>query len=325
MSALPTIADPRPAPGFDRRVIPDSARVDHWTASDGWPLRRIRWAPPDIAGRGSILFVGGRGDHFEKYLESFEDWRGAGWVVESVDWRGQGGSGRTSPDPHVGDIPAFSVWIDDYAAYVADWSQRTPAPHVLIGHSMGGHLVLRALAESRVAPYAAVLVAPMLGFTAPWPNPVGAAIARLMMMLGNPARAAWKVSEKPGSSMQLRQHLLTHDAARYADELYWHGAVPETLLGPASWRWIAQSYRSFIGLGRSGVLEGVTTPLLILAAADDKLVSTAATRRAAARLPNATLYVYGPDAAHEILRESDAIRQDALDRISAFIDATIAA
>ena len=311
----PTAPDSAP---FDRRAIPAAATMVPWAAPDGWPLRSIRWPAPDGAPRGSLLMLGGRGDHLEKYLETLEDFRRRGWLVESVDWRGQGGSGRLIADPHVGHITDFSLWIADLAAYVAEWRQRTPGPHGIIGHSMGGHLLLRALADRAVAPDAAVLVAPMLGFTAPYPDWLGDKVARLMMRLGDPARAAWRVSEKPGSSLSLRQNLLTHDADRYADELWWHEHAPETLLGPASWQWVAAAYTSFLHLARPGVLEGVATPLLILAAARDGLVSVKAIRRDAARLPHAQLHVYGPEAAHEILRETDSVRGDALARIDQF-------
>ena len=59
--------------------------------------------------------------------------------------------------------------------------------------------------------------------------------------------------------------------------------------------------------------------MLLLATDADRLVSTAAIRRAARLLPHATLHVY-PDAAHEILREPDDVRLDALARIDAFLD-----
>lgn len=308
------------APAFDRRSIPASATIDHWAAPDNWPLRRICWGAPDGEGRGSILFVGGRGDHFEKYLESFEDWRRRGWMLESVDWRGQGGSGRNAPDPHIGHVADFALWIDDFAAYFADWQARTPGPHIVIGHSMGGHLVLRALAEARITPAAAVLVAPMLGFTAPYPDWVGQKVGALMCRIGDPARAAWTISEKPGSPLKMRQNLLTHDADRYADEHWWRVAVPETALGPGSWRWVERAYTSFLTLARPQMLERISIPLLILAASADKLVSSKATIRDAARLPNATLHVYGPVAAHELLREADPVRNDVLARIDAFLE-----
>jgi lysophospholipase len=61
-------------------------------------------------------------------------------------------------------------------------------------------------------------------------------------------------------------------------------------------------------------------PLLILATEIDRLVSTPAIRRIAAQIPGARLHVYGQEAAHEILRELDPVRLDALRRIDDFLD-----
>lgn len=317
---MPPLSNDRPPPAGFRRAIPDDADVAMAKAGDGWPLRAIRWSPPASPARGSILFLGGRGDHFEKYLETFEEWRLAGWQVESVDWRGQGGSGRLADDPSVGHANDFGHWIDDLAGCFADWCARTPPPHCVIGHSMGGHLLLRGLAEQRIAPDAAVLVAPMLGFTAPYPDRFGLIIARLMNHVGKPDRPAWNVSEKPGSPLRLRQKLLTHDDQRYDDEVWWKTTRPDIALGPASWRWVEQAYASFVAMARPGFIEGITTPVLVLAASQDKLVSASATRRVAARLTNGSLHVYGADAAHELLREADTVRSDVLARIAAFFD-----
>lgn len=313
----------QPRTAFDRRAIPASATVDRIDAPDGWRLRRIRWTAPDGPVRGSLMFLGGRGDHYEKYLETFEDWRVRGWQVTSIDWRGQGGSGRTTANPHVGHIDDFAVWIDDCAHVFAQWQRETPGPHVIAGHSMGGHLVLRALAEHRIAPDAAILVAPMLGFLAPYPDWLGEKVAGLMCRIGDPARPAWKISEKPGSPLAARRQLLTHDAARYDDEQWWHEAAPETLLGPGSWGWVLAAYRSFLGMAQPGVVEGVTTTVLMLVARHDGLVSSKAAVRDAARLPDCTLHVYGREAAHELLREADGVRNDALARIDAFLDRTV--
>jgi len=305
-------------PVFDRRSFPPTAQIASWCAADGWALRWIRWGAPDAEPRGSLLFVGGRGDHAEKYLEAFEDWRRAGWHVETFDWRGQGGSGRLSADPHVGHATDFGPWVDDIAGFVADWRARTPGPHMLVAHSMGGHLVLRALGEHRLDVDAVALVAPMLGFLAPYPNGLGRVVAQFMARLGRPDRPGWKVSEKPGEKIGRRITLLTHDADRYADELWWQQHDPKVALGPASWTWIAAAYRSFQRLAAPGFLEGVSTPICILATRADKLVSFKAIEQAAARLPHARLHVYGDEAAHELLREADAIRSDALARIDSF-------
>ena len=75
-----------------------------WAAPDGWKLRLFDWQQPGGKPRGSILFMTGRADFYEKYLETFNDFRGQGWNIASLDWRGQGGSGRCGPHPHVGHI-----------------------------------------------------------------------------------------------------------------------------------------------------------------------------------------------------------------------------
>jgi lysophospholipase len=120
--------------------------------------------------------------------------------VTAADWRGQAGSGRLGGDDAVtGHIPDFTVWTDDLAHFWAQWVAETPGPHVLAGHSMGGHIILRALADARVSPDAVVLSAPMTGMNGPaLPLPVLHTAAKLMCAVGDPLRQAWKWSEKPG-------------------------------------------------------------------------------------------------------------------------------
>src|SRR3546814_8207935 len=109
-------------PADFRRRLPDGAIVDHWTAADGWPLRRFDWPGDPPSARGSILFQGGRGDIFEKYLETFAHWHNRGWSITSFDWRGPGGSGRLSADPHIGHVADFATFIADFRDF---WSGRS--------------------------------------------------------------------------------------------------------------------------------------------------------------------------------------------------------
>lgn len=310
---------------IDRRAIPPAARESIWRAGDGHGLRRIDWpGSGDAAVRGSILFFPGRGDNYEKYLETLEQWHRAGWRVTAADWRGQAGSGRLGKDAVTGHIEDFAIWIDDLAAFWETWAAEMPGPHVLAGHSMGGHLVLRALAERRVSPAAMVLSAPMIGVNGPpLPLPMLHGVARMMNAVGEPTRQAWKWSEKPGELPAARAKLLTHDADRYADELWWREHRSELVMGPASWRWVEQAYASARGLEAPGALEAITVPVLILSTSADKLVSHPANLRAARRLPKGEMFAFGPEAYHEILREVDAVRDKAMAAIADFLDRTV--
>lgn len=294
-----------------RRSYPAGSRLESVPARDGWPLRSFEWLA-ESEPRGSILFQGGRGDIIEKYLELFDHWHREGWHVTAFDWRGQGGSGRMATDAHVGHCLDFGVWIDDLAAFFADWQARMPGPHIVMGHSMGGHLVLRALSERRIAPDAAVLVAPMLGFeTKPLPLGLAAWLVRQLARLW-PERAAWKVNERPAPRGASRQRFLTHDNDRYSDELWWKKEKPELELGPPSLKWLEQAYGSVLRLGKPGAVEQVAIPMFMIGTRGDQLVSPAAIPHFAARLPNCTLKMFEPDVAHEILRERDGPRDEAI-------------
>ena len=271
--------------------------------------------------RGSILFLTGRGDFYEKYLETLDYWHGRGWQVTAFDWRGQGGSGRLGNDLVTGHIDDFAIWVRDLEVFWAQWKAATSGPHMLIGHSMGGHLALRALAEGKVDPDALVLSAPMLGLaTNTLPNWLMQGAARLMTLLGDPRRPAWKWSDKPGQPPSSREYLLTHDPTRYEDELFWRGSRPELVMGPGSWGWVERSYASMRRLDRHGVLEAIKQPVLILGTDNDKLVSFAAIVQAAHRLRHCELLHFGREARHEILREEDNVRGMVLAAIDDFLD-----
>ncbi|MEC7162029.1 MAG: alpha/beta hydrolase, partial [Pseudomonadota bacterium] len=158
---------PAPQDGFDRRTIPAAARESRFELADGHAIRRIDLPVPAGTARGSILFLPGRGDFYEKYLETLDHWHGHGWHVTAADWRGQAGSGRLGSDAITGHIGDFSDWTADLAHLWNAWKAETPGQHVLAGHSMGGHLVTRALVDGQVDPDAMVLSAPMIGMSGP--------------------------------------------------------------------------------------------------------------------------------------------------------------
>lgn len=325
MSGSTNLIDERPARVFDRRAIPEDAREGFWHAADGQAIRRIDWpgAGENDRGerRGSLLFLPGRGDAYEKYLEALDHWYRRGWRVTAADWRGQAGSGRLGLDAVTGHVDDFGLWVDDLAALWAEWKASTPGPHILMGHSMGGHLVLRAVAERRVDPVKLILSAPMLGIHPSFvPSGLLHTLARGLSALGDRRRPAWKWSEKPGALPADRSDLLTHSADRYADEQWWRETRPELVMGPGSWGWIERGLASMRMLERPGVLEAVRLPVLILASTRDRLVSWRAIERAVRRLPNVELIRFEAEARHEILREADGVRLRALEAVDDFLD-----
>jgi lysophospholipase len=124
------------------------------------------------------------------------------------------------------------------------------------------------------------------------------------------------MEREAGRAAPGRATLLTHDADRYADEVWWREHRPQLVMGPASWRWVERAYASWRRLEQAGALESVATPVLFLSTSADKLVSHPANLRAAARLPHGEMIAFGAEAHHEILREVDAVRDRAMDAIA---------
>lgn len=302
---------------FDRRTVPADARFVRWAAADGWSHRMLERRPADGAPvRGSLLFAGGRGDFIEKYLEVHDHWLRSGWNVTAFDWRGQGGSQGDKPG---GWLDRFETLVDDLAGLIEDWRARTPAPHAVVAHSMGGHVLLRTLADRHPAIDAAVLVAPMLAINSGAMPPFAAQwLASTASLFGWGGQPAWRQPSRLQRSGSVRQSLLTGCRDRYEDELWWWEKQPGFNLGAPTWGWLKAAYASSAAL-TPAKLAGVTIPVLLIATDRDRLVSPAAIRRAASLLPNAELAMFN-EAAHEILRERDGIRLEALARIDSFLD-----
>jgi lysophospholipase len=305
---------------FDRRRHPDGLAFDVRRAADGWPLRAYRWPSDATPPRGSLLFQSGRADFIEKYLEACDHWHGAGWAIEGFDWRGQGGSRRSDAESGAGRIAearfSFDPMIDDLVAFARDWQARTPAPHVIVAHSMGGYLALRACADRGLAPDALILVAPMIALnTRRLPRWIARSLIALAVAAGWGARPAWNEDH----SDPRRQSRLTASRERYEDSQWWKRRTPTLAMGAPTWSWLAAALAAGRGIARRGLIERVRIPVLLIEAGLDALVDAAAIERTAARLADAEL-VRLPGARHEILRDADAPRLAALAAIDAFLD-----
>ncbi len=302
---------------FDRRHIPSDARFGEWKAADGWTVRTLeRRQEEGVDARGSLLFAGGRGDFIEKYLEAHDHWHRRGWNVTAFDWRGQGASQGNLPGGH---LDRFETLVGDLAALIDTWRSLSPAPHVVVAHSMGGHVLLRTLADRHPPVDAAVLVAPMLMINSgPMPPFAAQWLASTASAFGWGGQPAWRQPSQPQPAGSIRQTLLTGCSDRYSDELWWWEKHPRFNLGAPSWGWLRAAFAS-CGALTPAKLAGVTTPLLLLGTERDRLVSPAAIRRAAAQLPGAELIMYD-NSAHEILRERDEVRLRALAAIDDFFD-----
>ena len=173
------------------------------TTRDGCSLSLSRWpAAPGAAPRGQVLIVHGLGEHAARYDPVASALNAEGWSVLGFDQRGHGrSSGRR------GTLARADSLLDDLAQ-VIDHTAAEPGPRVLLGHSMGGAVAARFVAEALAAQPAA------------WSRPVDGLVLSspaLQTRLSSWQRLQLAVGERLLPNLAQRNgidsHQLSHDEA----------------------------------------------------------------------------------------------------------------
>ncbi len=278
------------------------------TTGDGTRLRTGVFEPEKKSCRVCVL-LSGQTEFIEKYFEVIGELNDRGFVVATFDWRGQGGSARLLSDPlkaHIGD---FAEYDDDLTSFMEQVvASLSPAAPLLLAHSMGGHIGLRALHDRPGRFHAAVLSAPMLGVsTRGYPGALARAVTALQFRAGKANAFAWGMAQRDPFLVDFTSQLCTSDVQRFARTQDFLLTNPAIRLAGPTWGWIEAAYRSMRMLNRPGYAEAIQTPILIFGAGHDRIVLTEATRQFAGRLPRGR-YVELADSEHEMLMEKDIIR-----------------
>ena len=113
--------------------------------SDGLTLHLRRWAADETSApaHGTVQIVHGLGEHLGRYEALAQRLNQAGWHVAGHDHRGHGLS--TGPR---GDMGQPQALLTDLSAVMDHL--RGAGRHVLLGHSMGGLVAARFVAESLI-------------------------------------------------------------------------------------------------------------------------------------------------------------------------------
>ena len=265
---------------------------------DGRKLHLRRWLAPGIP-FGTVQIVHGLGEHLGRYEALAAALNAAGWDVAGHDQRGHGRS-----DGPRARIAGDHTLLVDLAAVVDHL--RGKGPHILLGHSMGGVVAARFVAEAlmNAAPRWArdvdglVLSSPALDVG------LGRGRQALVSML---ARVA------PGLSLRngLKPEWISRDpdvVKRYIDDPLVHKRVTPQLV-----RFLIQSGQ--LVLRRAPRWR---TPTLLLWAGDDRCVAPAGSAAFAAAAPAAVVSSHEfPGLYHEIFNEPE--REAVIDHLTGWL------
>ncbi|MEL6587669.1 MAG: alpha/beta fold hydrolase, partial [Pseudomonadota bacterium] len=90
----------------------------------------------------------GRTEYVEKYSDAAAHLAAAGYASAAIDWRGQGLTTRPRHNKRIGHVEDFHDYQKDVQAMLAVCeAEELPRPYMLLGHSMGGLIGLRAVMD----------------------------------------------------------------------------------------------------------------------------------------------------------------------------------
>ncbi len=295
-----------------RNPVPSGAVVGTFAGYDGAALRYARWDATRSPRRGTVCLFQGRAEFIEKYCETIADLRRRGFAVATLDWRGQGRSARLLADPYKSHVDDFAEYDKDLIRFMKDIVlPDCPPPYVGLAHSMGGNILLRAATQRGSWFSHIVLTAPMIAFAdekVGFPQPLAYAYAEVFARVGLSSAYVLGGNGVPAEQGSFEGNGLTSDFERWSRTRAVLEAAPDLGLGSPTIGWLRAAYRVCHMIAEPDFAASVHVPVLMLAAGQDKIVSTRAIEELGVRLKVGS-HLLLPGALHEILQEADPIRQ----------------
>ena len=291
--------------------VPSGAITGMFETRDGTSLRYARWEATRSPRRGTVCLFHGRGEFIEKYFEVIADLRRRGYAVATMDWRGQGGSQRILKNSHKGHIKDFVQYDQDLAQFMKQIVlPDCPPPFIAMAHSLGGNILLRNATSEGSWFERMVLTAPMIEFAKERMNIpyfLARATAEITPILGMGSLYVPGGTDLAIEMVSFAGNPLTHDKERFMRNRALIEAAPQYALGDPTLSWVKAAFRSMSMIADPAFAKRVRVPMLMIAAGEDRVVSTRAIEELGLRMKNSTELVL-PRSFHEILQETDDIR-----------------
>jgi lysophospholipase len=301
--------------------VPDDVVSGIIKTPDGAELRFARWSPP--AGRkGTVCVFTGRGEQIEKYFETVRDLRERGFAVAMIDWRGQGHSSRRLRDPRKGYVRDFSDFEIDVETFVQQvMLPDCPPPYFALAHSMGGAVMLRVAHAGKRWFDRMVLTAPMIDLPGHSTSFPARALVRVLRLAGQGGRYVPGGGDGLTGTSSFVNNRLTSDPVRYARNAAILEEDPTLGIGSPTVAWADAAFKAMVGFRASDYPQQIRQPILMLAASNDTIVSTAAIEEFAYHL-RAGSHLVIAGSKHEILQEMDRYRGQFWAAFDAFVPGT---
>jgi len=298
--------------------VPEGATVGTLKTTDGVMLRFARWEPPP-GRKGTLCVFPGRAEFIEKYFEVVRDARARGFAVAMIDWRGQGLSERALGNARKGHVYDFAEYDRDLEAFVKEVVlPDCPPPLFALGHSMGAAVLLRSAYQGRRWFDRIVLSGPMIHLAGAAGSGFARASAQFMRLIGLGSQYVPGGGGTAINTLPFPGNNLTSDPVRYARTVAILEAEPSLGIGSPTVTWLDAAFKAMNEFADPNYASRLRQPLLLVAAGQDRVVSTPAIGAFAVRL-RAGSHLVIPGARHELLMEQDRYREQFWAAFDAFV------
>ena len=275
---------------------------------DGLRIRFDSYACGAKTCRGIVVLLGGRSEFIEKYREIVDQLLLRNLDVVTFDWRGQGLSDRLLPNRYKGYVETYEDYLKDLTCFMdRHVPQKAGRPVMMLAHSMGGHIALRYLHDHPGRVEKAVLTSPLIDLA-------GSVMLKQMLKIivkiaagsGFKKYYATRANDFDPSKKRFAGNRLTRDPHRFQQTIQMIIDNPGVAIGGVTFGWLDATFNSIQHIMVDGYLESIATPVIMVSAGADEIVSVAAQKKICRRVSNCHLVVI-PNALHELLIETDAV------------------
>ena len=294
-----------------------------WQLSDGVEI--VYYSAFHPHPRGVVVFSSGRSECAIKYAELAHDFYVNGYSVFIHDHRGQGESSRLTNNPHHGYVDSFSDYADDFEIIIDYLLQpllvqngQCALPRYLLSHSMGGAIAALVLFRRQSYFSKAVFSSPMFGIAPPVPIWIAKTLLSVNLFFTKLSgkKASYFVGESNYQAFPFHKNRLTHSEIRYHLFKTAYSENPNVQLGGVTSWWVVQALSALQYIHDNA--DQITIPCLVLKSGGDLIVSNDAIDDVHQKLADSRL-VTVDGAMHELFFESDAMREQCLNSIEAFM------
>ncbi len=278
--------------------------------------------------KGRILFLTGKSESHTKYDEFVYDMRNSGYSIYMMDHRGMGYSQRLVDNSDKVFVGRFEDYVSDAKKFYDQVvSSNYDGKIFLMSHSMGGAVSALYLETHPDDFDAAVLSAPMLKVdTGKYPEWLTLLVTGSATFFGQGEKYAAGQGDRPSNGYPFEGNRVTHSFPRHrhweADMMANPGMVSvfgnHIRTGGATNRWLKESIEATKKIRKNA--NKINTPLLIFQAELDTFVKPEGQNEVSEKASDCTLLFF-EGSKHEILMESDPIRERAIEEALSFFEA----